>query len=260
MTCSPNCYCNDESKGEYGFVLEKVPKYYALKNYVLEMIDREEYAIDQAIPSERTLIDHFGISRITVRKAIDELVNEGYLYRLQGKGTYVKGDKVKQDLFMITSCTQDIINHGMTPSRKVIQSRVDGCRADTARILQIGSEERVFILERVYYANFEPLNCTLTILPYRYFPEIEKSDFGKESLYDVLEKKYGVRITKATRSLEARLALEDVAQKLDLHAGAPLLLFEAVTYGVVDGKEVPIEFFESHYRTDRFKFYINQIK
>jgi GntR family transcriptional regulator len=241
-------------------VLEKVPKYYALKNYILEMIDREEYAIEQAIPSERTLIEQFGISRITIRRAIDVLVNEGYLYRLQGKGTYVKGDKVKQDLFMITSCTQDIINHGMTPSRKVIQSHVGACRADTARILQIGSEEQVFTLERVYYANFEPLNCTLTILPYKYFPGIEKSDFAKESLYDVLEKKYGVRISKATRSLEARLALEDMAQKLDLHAGAPLLLFEAVTYGLVEGKEVPIEVFESHYRTDKFKFYINQIR
>jgi GntR family transcriptional regulator len=241
-------------------LLEKVPKYYALKNYILEMIDREEYAIDQAIPSERALIDQFGISRITVRKAIDELANEGYLYRLQGKGTYVKGDKVKQDLFNITSCTQDIINHGMTPSRKVLTSRVGACRADTARILQIGSAAQVFTLERVYYANFEPLNCTLTILPYNYFPGIEKLDFAKESLYEVLETKYGVRISKATRSLEARLALEDMAQKLDLHAGAPLLLFEAVTYGVVNGKEVPIEVFESHYRTDKFKFYINQIR
>jgi GntR family transcriptional regulator len=241
-------------------MIEKVPKYYALKSHILKMIDREEFAIDQAIPSERSFIDRFGISRITVRKAIDELVNEGYLYRVQGKGTFVKGHTEKQDLFMITSCTQDIIAHGMVPSRKVFQSRVDPCRADIARILQIGSDERVFILERLYSANFEPLNCTLTFLPHKFFPDIEKIDFEKESLYETLEKRYGVRLTKATRSFDARLALEDVARKLDLHPGAPILLFEAVTYGTVEGSEVPIEFFKSYFRTDRFKFYINQVR
>lgn len=241
-------------------MIEKVPKYYALKSYILKMIDREEYGIDQAIPSERTLIDQFGISRITVRKAIDELVNEGHLYRLQGKGTFVKGHTEKQNIFNITSCTQDIIAHGMVPSRKVFQAAVESCRADTARMLQIGADEKVFRLERLYSANFEPLNCTMTVLPYRYFPGIETIDFAKESLYETLEKKYGVRITRATRTFEARLALEDMAQKLELHPGAPLLLFSAVTFGTVDGNEVPVEYFESHYRTDRFKFYINQVR
>ncbi len=241
-------------------MIERVPKYYALKSHILEMIDREEYGIDQAIPSERELISLFSISRITVRKAIDELVNEGYLYRVQGKGTYVKGHDIKQDLFNITSCTQDILEKGLIPSRRLIQCRVDACRADKARILQIASDEKVLILERVYYANLEPLNCTLTVLPHNYFPDIEKHNFEKESLYAVLEREYGVTITRATRTLQARLALEDMAKKLELHAGAPLLLFEAVTYGIVAGQEVPIEVFESHYRTDKFKFYINQVR
>lgn len=238
----------------------RVTKYYVLKDYILEMIDREEYAVDQVIMSERSLTEHFGISRITVRKAIDELVNEGYLYRIQGKGTFVKGHNIKQDLFNITSCTQDIIDRGMIPSRKVIVSKVEICRPDVARMLGIGPEEKVFILERVYYANFAPINCTYTILPYRYFPEIEKIDFAKESLYKVLETKYGVRITKATRTFEARLALQDMADKLELHEGAPLLCFEAVTYGLIEGREVAIETFRSHYRTDKCKFYINQVK
>jgi GntR family transcriptional regulator len=239
---------------------DKVPKYYALKNHILEMIDRDEYTIDQNIPSERTLIDQFGISRITVRKAIDELVNEGYLYRLQGKGTYVKGQNVQQNLYNFTSCTEDILRQGMTPSRKVIQSKVESCRADMARMLELGANENVFVLERVYYANLEPINCTLTSLPCRYFPGLDGYDFEKESLYRVLEDKYGVRLTKATRAIEARLAMQDMSEKLKLHPGAPLLYFEAVTYGIVDGKEVPVEMFRSHYRTDKFKFYINQVK
>jgi len=241
-------------------LLEKVPKYYALKNYILKMIDREEYSIDQAIPSERVLIDQFGISRITIRKAIDELVNEGYLYRIQGKGTFVKGHVEKQNIFNITSCTEDIKRHGMVPSRKVFHAAVEPCQPEIARALQIGSNEKVFRLERLYSANFEPLNYTTTFLPYRYFQEIDTIDFSKESLYETLEKRFNVKITRATRTFEARLALEEIAQKLDLHPGAPLLLFSAVTFGIINGIEVPIECFESHYRTDKFKFYINQVR
>lgn len=241
-------------------MLEKVPKYYALKNYILDMIDREEYAVNQAIPSERALIDKFNISRITIRKALDDLVNEGYLYRIQGKGTFVKGHNIKQDLFNITSCTQDIIAQGMIPSRKVLQSKIGICQPDKARILGIVADEKVFTLERVYYANSKPVNSTLTVLPCRYFPGLEKHNFENESLYDVLETEYGTKILRATRTLEARLAFEDVAAKLELHPGAPVLLFEAVTYGLIDGQEIPIEVFKSYYRTDEFKFYINQVR
>jgi GntR family transcriptional regulator len=224
------------------------------------MIDREEYSIDQAIPSERALIDQFGVSRITIRKAIDELVNEGYLYRIQGKGTFVKGHVEKQNIFNITSCTEDILKHGMVPSRKVFHAIVETSPPEIARTLQIGSNEKVFRLERLYSANFEPLNYTTTFLPYKIFPSIETIDFAKESLYETLEKRFNVKLTRATRSFEARLALEEIAQKLDLHPGAPLLLFSAVTFGIINGNEVPVECFESYYRTDKFKFYIDQVR
>jgi len=88
---------------------DKAPKYYILKNTLIKKINDEELIDDHMIPSERELISTYGVSRITVRRAIDELVNEGYLYKIQGKGTYVKGDKGKQDLFSITSCTTDIL-------------------------------------------------------------------------------------------------------------------------------------------------------
>ena len=76
--------------------------------------------MSELVPSERELMAMFQVSRITVRKAVEELEQEGYLYKVQGKGTYVKGDQNSQDLFSITSCTQDVVRLGMTPSRKVV--------------------------------------------------------------------------------------------------------------------------------------------
>jgi len=237
-----------------------MPKYFILKKKLIEKIDQEEFKVDEAIPSERELIEMYNVSRITVRKAIDELVNEGYLYKVQGKGTYVKTDLYSQDLFSITSCTQDVINLGMTTSRKVVTSEVIPVDKKRSHNLELTENDKVFCLKRVYYADTETINLTTTYLPYKLFPGIEKFDFSRESLYDVLEKKYGVKITKAKRNIEAILAQDETAEFLEVPAGIPILLFSCITYGVVNGKEVPIENFKCCYRSDKFKFYINQIK
>lgn len=236
-----------------------VPKYYLVKQKIVEMIDNEEIGPDGMIPSERELMSTYGVSRITAKKAIDDLVNEGYLYRIQGKGTFVKKESLDQDLISITSCTQDILKLGMTPSKRLLKAEV--IDADNAKIkkLQLCQGEKVFKVKRVYYANNEPINLTTTYLPCKLFPFIDNYDFGTESIYDVLENKYGVKITKAKRTIEAVLAIDEAARELQIKEGDPVLLFRAITYGVVNGKEVPIETFKSYYRSDKFKFYINQI-
>ena len=85
----------------------KVPKYYHIKQEIIKEIDNNTYKENETIPSERELMAVFDVSRITIRKAIDDLVKEGYLYRVHGKGTYVKGDGEQNNLVSITSCTQD---------------------------------------------------------------------------------------------------------------------------------------------------------
>lgn len=239
---------------------EMAPKYYIIKQKLIEMINSEEIGPDGQMPSEREIMNMFDVSRITARKAIDDLVNEGYLYRIQGKGTFVKTDEHSQDLISLMSCTEDIRRMGMTPSKKLIEAKV--IPADKVRIrkLQLMDGDKVLMLKRVYCADNEPLNYTTTYLPIKLFPGIEKNDFGKESVYSVLENNYKVEITSATRTIEAVLALDDVADVLNIQPGEPLLLFRAVTMGKVNGRQVPIETFKSFYRTDKFKFFINQVR
>lgn len=239
---------------------ERAPKYYILKKTLEERIENDEFPADQPIPSERELMETYQVSRITVRKAIDELVNEGFLYKIQGKGTYVKTDERSSNLFAITSCTEDVIRMGMTPSKKVVVEELVYANSKHAKALEITRDEKVYMLGRILYADQEPLNYTLTFLPEKLFPGLSSHSFDRESLYQVLQKEYGVRITTARRTIEAILARDDVAEYLDLEEGSPIILFRCVTYGIVNGKEIPIETFKCYYRTDKFKFYIDQVR
>lgn len=236
----------------------KIPKYYQVKKTIVEKIDNDEFTVGEPIPSERELMVMFDVSRITVRKAVEELEQEGYLYKVQGKGTYVKGDQNNQDLISITSCTQDVRRLGMTPSRKVLQHLI--CLADKKRqrMLSLGDGDKVFRLARIYYADDEAINYTVTHLPYKYFPGLETHDFAQVSLYETLEKEYQVRIARAVRTVEAVIARDEISEYLDVEEGVPLLLFQCTTYGEIAGRELPIETFKCFYRSDKFKFYINQ--
>ena len=202
----------------------------------------------------------YQVSRITVRKAVDELVNEGYLYKIQGKGTYVKTDERSSNLFAITSCTEDVVRMGMKPTKKVMVAELVYANAKRAKALEITQEERVFMLGRILFADQEPLNYTVTFLPEKLFPGIDRHSFDRESLYQVLQEEYGVRLTKARRTIEAILARDEVAEYLDIEEGSPIILFRCVTYGIVNGKEIPVENFKCYYRTDKFKFYIDQVR
>ena len=237
----------------------KLPKYYLLKRDIVNKIELGEYQEGSLIESERELMEKYQFSRITVRKAIDELVNEGYLYRIQGKGTYVKGEAEGQNLFCLNSCTEDVKRLGRTPSKKTMKADRFPADAKRAKHLNIPIGDIVHMFGRVTYADQEPLNYTVTYLPEKVFPGLEQYDLEKRSLYDIIEKDYNVRITKARRTIEAVLPDSVIAGYLQISANMPVILFNCITYGIVNGKEIPIETFRCYYRTDHYKFYIDQV-
>ena len=236
------------------------PKYYMVKKRIIENIDNDVYKVGELIPSERELMETFDVSRITIRKALDVLEHEGYLYKVQGKGTYVKGEQNSQNLFSLTSCTQDVIRLGMKPSRKLISSLVMTADKKRQFKLELKEGDKVFRLCRVYYADREPINYTTTYLAYKYMPEIENFDFSQVSLYEVLESTYHIKMTHATRTVEAVIAHDEICDLLNVDDGVPLLLFQCTTYGLVNEKEVPVETFKCYYRSDKFSFFIDQVR
>ncbi len=236
-----------------------MPKYYLLQQDILRKIESGEYKEGKMIESERELMDRYPFSRITVRKALDELVNEGYLYRIQGKGTYVRGDGGTQNLFHLNSCTEDVLRLGKTPSKKITYQSKIVADKKRARQLCIPTGDMLHVLGRITLADEEPLSYTLSYLPERIFPQLEHYDLEKMSLYKVMEKDYRIRITKARRTMEAVLPDKTIAQYLEISPAMPIILFHCVTFGMVYGQEMPIETCRCYYRTDHYQFFIDQV-
>src|SRR6266480_6637171 len=134
-----------------------LPRYYQLKEIMRERIRTGEWKPGDLIPSERELGEKYGISRMTARQAITDLVNEGLFYREQGKGTFVSRHKITQQLIRLTGFTEDIRARGQRPGAKVLSARMVPADETTAERLRIKPGLLICRLNRLRLADEEPL-------------------------------------------------------------------------------------------------------
>ncbi|HLZ58326.1 MAG TPA: GntR family transcriptional regulator [Ktedonosporobacter sp.] len=229
-----------------------LPRYYQLKEIMRERIRTGEWKPGDLIPSERELGEMYGISRMTARQAITDLVNEGLFYREQGKGTFVSRHKVTQQLIRLTGFTEDIRARGQRPSAKVLSARMRAADETLAERLRIKPGQLVFCLQRLRMADEDPLAIELSQL---YFPGCEKlleEDLEQNSLYRLLESKYGLPPVEAEQELEAGLAGTEDAQLLKISTGSSVLFIRRTTY---TDRNQPIEYAKSVYCGNKYTFY-----
>ncbi len=226
-----------------------VPKYYQLKEIIRDMIEKDELGVGQAIPAESALSEEYGVSRMTTRRAIVELVNEGLLYRVQGLGTFVAEPKMRQGTGRLTSFTQDMRERGMRASSKVLEAGVEGVGPVVARKLQIDPGDRIVRVRRVRNADDKPMALETSHLLYDVGEGILGADLATRSLYEELGRA-GLRIATAEQSYEAVLVNEEESGHLGVPVGSPALLLERVTF---DATERPFEYVKSVYRADRYR-------
>lgn len=237
-----------------------LPKYLEVQLDIKRRIQSGEFQPGDAIPSERQLTSHYGVSRITIRRAIAELIAKAQLETVQGKGTFVCHTHAHLDLFPLTSCTEDIVRMGLTPSKRVIEANL--VEDDNEHGLFIGqsSDGHVFKLSRIFYGNDDPINYTEAYLNYAFFPGLDLFDYAAKSLYDVLYSQYGLVLTRARRTIEAIYAPSKVASYLEVDEMTPILFFRCTTYGIMRGQEIMFEKYSSWYRSDKYAFYIDQTR
>lgn len=237
---------------------KRLPKYAVIEQDFAEKIDSGELPGGSELPSESDLMELYQVSRVTARRAIDELYHHGYIEKMQGRRTRVKGRAPLQELTSVYSYTEEILRHGMTPSREVITAQIRICTQEECALLKLPKADPVFHMERIYYADGLPLCLTQTTLPYRIFQDIESCDFKEQSLYHVLETDYGVTITNTSLKLKAVSSPGSVARYLDVDDSTPLLYSTGLTYGICQNAEIPIEVFTSYYLTTRFEYTLVQ--
>lgn len=226
-----------------------LPKYHQLKEIILAMIEKEDLREGESIPPERKFCEEYGVSRMTTRQAIMELVNEGVLYREQGKGTFVAAQKVQQEAERLTSFTEAMSLRGMRATSTVLEAAITQAGPVVARLLGVEEGKEVVRIQRVRNADGSPMALETSHLLRGAADELLTLDLSNRSIYEELRSR-GVRIEWAQQSYEATVINEFEADHLSVPTGSPALLLERVTY---DDTNRPFEYVKSTYRGDRYR-------
>jgi GntR family transcriptional regulator len=228
-----------------------VPLYRQLRDTLRQWIESGVYKPGDILPPEPTLEAQFDVSRITVRQAIVDLVQEGLLVRERGRGTFVREPKITQNLNQLTSWAETIMSMGMTA--RTVECRLEeaGPPVWVARRLGTGLDQRVLVVKRVRYANDEPMCIMINYIVSRYVPGLLDDGLTSESLYEIMENKYNIVLSRAEETVEAVLADEQQAKTLKTYEGAPLLSVTRVTY---DQNDFPFEVVKAVSRGDRYQY------
>ncbi len=227
-----------------------LPLYFQLRSLLLEQIESGSLKPGDTIPTERELIDRFGVSRITVRQAVNSLMSDGLLYRQRGLGTFVRSNRIEQELSTLTGFSEEMIDRGLTPGAKLISAEMVEADAATAAKLRLQPGQRVFRMVRLRLADGEPMALDITCCP----PDLGEKLLGDDlqgALYTLLEEKYGVELDQADQAIQAALADEFLATHLGIKKGMPMLQMERVVYAM-DGR--PVELSRTCYRADRYTY------
>lgn len=229
-----------------------LPIYYQLEQGIKEMIEKGQLQPGEMIPSEREWAETYEISRMTVRQAINNLVNDGYLVRKRGKGTFVATKKIEQPLKGLTSFSEDMRARGMVPGTKLLTFQIIPSTLSFAKQLAIGEGEDIYEIRRIRLADGLPMALETAYVPCSLVPGLTEQNVSG-SIYEFIEKKLGLTIRSATQTLEASVARKLEAELLQMKEGAPVLLIQRNSY-LQNGQ--PLEIVKSVYRADRYKFMI----
>ena len=217
------------------------------KARVLDLI--EQLGVGDAIPSERQLSSDLGVSRLTVRAALDGLVREGFLVRRRGAGTFVSEPKIAQELTM-TSFTDDMRRRGLRPASRTLELTGVPAGARLGRLLHVSPSEPIVVAKRLRLADGESMAIETLHVREALVPGLTASDLDEASFYDLLRSRYDIRITGGVQTIEPTVTDEDESAALGVPLHSPAFLFERLTRSQTD--EI-VEFVHSIYRGDRYR-------
>jgi len=228
-----------------------IPLYHQLKTHLLGQIQAGVLKPGDRIPSEKELGEQFRVSRTTVRQATNDLINEGLLIRVHGKGTFVAQPRIKQYLAHLTSFTQDMLSQFHKPSSRILQFEIISAPGWVAKNLQIAENASVIVLKRVRLADNQPMAIETAYLPAPSFEPLLTVDMQTASLYQTLKEKFGIFPMRALQHIEAVSCPPEEASLLNVPRKSPVLHIFRTTF---DQNNRPFETVESYYRSDRYVF------
>ena len=210
--------------------VEKTPLYYQLALQIKENIEKGVWRKGDPIPSERELIKLYNVSRITVRNAIDELVKQGKLEKIQGKGTYVIEQSIVQNLGNLYSFSKEMEQQGKISRTKLLSIQIQPCNYKIAKKLNINEDDEIICIERLRCADELPVMVERSYFKKDKYEFLMHVDFSRKSLYKTLENEYGIVINKVIESFSACMLTEDECNKLGYHHNQYGLLVKRTSF------------------------------
>lgn len=229
-----------------------IPLYAQVKHTLREEIENRMQQGD-LIPSEPELEKRFKVSRITVRRALDELVSEGLIVRQQGRGTFVRKQPIAQELPRLRSWSVQMRQMGLEPSSASCEIELVDPTKEQAALLSLSSDERVVRIRRLRYANEEPICIMTNYIPEALVPGLIDQGLVNDSLYATLSK-FGLKPVRAEDRVEARTASDREASQLQISKWAPLLQVTRLTR---DAANKPLYIAVVANRADKFVYTVH---
>jgi GntR family transcriptional regulator len=231
-----------------------IPLYHQLKTLLLERIRKGEMKPNDRLPAEDELAATHGVSKATVRQALNDLAIAGVLRREQGRGTFVAEPKLAQGPREMTSFTDEMRRLGLHPTSKVLTQEIIKADADIAEKLRVAEGAQVMRLQRLRLADGEPMGIQTAYLSLALAPRLEEEEFMDASLYEALERKYGLWPARAQETYVAVLLDRAEAKLLKVAVASPALSAVRVSY-LSSGQ--PLEVTYSIMRGDRYQIVLD---
>ena len=203
------------------------PLFQQLADKLRSAIDRGEYLPGSRLPTEKELCEQYSVSRVTVRKALDELSRDEFLVRKPGKGTFVAEKKIQRKLEGVLSFTEMCRMMGYQPGAKTVKIALEQPTEKERAQLGLKKEEQMLVVERLRLADGRPMLLETSKFSERFF-FLFNADLNNASLFDEVRKQTGIVFTKSEKILEIVFANHQEAKYLDISKGYPLLSIKSV--------------------------------
>ena len=227
-----------------------LPLYFQIQQRLLEQIRAGSLKAGEILPSEQEIAEQLGVSRMTSRQALKSLRDLGVTYSVRGKGTFISGIKLEKDFRQVLSFTEEMQARGMRPNAKVLSFVAIAADDEVAGALHLAPGEQVISLRRIRIANGSPLGIEWSRIPHRLCPDLMDRFDPSTSLYEALERQFGIRLMLADEIIEAGVPNAEEARLLRMSRKTPVFQFTRTSF-VHSGE--PTEFVKSVYRADRYK-------
>ncbi|MGD9123665.1 MAG: GntR family transcriptional regulator [Desulfarculaceae bacterium] len=232
-----------------------LPTYYKLQMELLKGIENCRWAPGEAIPPERKIAEDYGVSLGTVNRALANLVNNGYLKRIQGKGTFVAGTTIPLESVRYTRLRRDFSDSDPQFTIKVLGLEEVPAFQPAKRLLKMRGAGKLWQVRRLFVNRKGPLMYYVSYLPQTLFKQLDQTVtllMEKMTLYEIIEKKYGLPTIFNEELFGAMTADHEVAEVLGIEEGAPVLKIEMLSFTY---KEKPYEYRTSYCFTDELKMF-----